>query len=81
MYQALQSDIELNVHIDHESATMICTLDKFKFAQVLRNLVSNALKFTPPGGKVVVNLKEVQHPSEDNNDGVMNCFILGVIIN
>jgi signal transduction histidine kinase len=30
------------------------TLDKFKVAQVIRNLISNALKFTPAGGKVTV---------------------------
>lgn len=29
-------------------------LDKFKMSQVLRNLMSNALKFTPQGGRVAV---------------------------
>jgi signal transduction histidine kinase len=30
------------------------SLDKFKIAQVIRNLISNALKFTPAGGSVTV---------------------------
>ncbi len=30
------------------------SLDKFKVSQVIRNLVSNALKFTPSGGRVTV---------------------------
>ena len=33
----------------------IIMVDKFKMNQVLRNLISNALKFTPPGGSVTVS--------------------------
>ena len=35
-------------------------MDKNKLAYVIRNLLSNALKFTPPGGVVKVLASQVQ---------------------
>ena len=39
--------------IDHTEAVFI---DKFKMDQVVRNLISNALKFTPRGGSITVRI-------------------------
>lgn len=38
------------------------SVDKFKMGQVIRNMISNAVKFTPPGGCVAVKLEK----DEDN---------------
>ena len=40
-------------------------VDANKIAQVIRNLVSNGLKFTPPGGKVVVNVSTMDQQTEN----------------
>ena len=49
--QALSFDI--NFAVDCEGLySIIVNIDRMKFSQVLRNLVSNALKFTPKKGKV-----------------------------
>ena len=42
----------MDVDSDVESARI--NIDKHKMSQVLRNIVSNGLKFTPKGGKVTV---------------------------
>jgi signal transduction histidine kinase len=47
------------IHPEHGDAVPLeshdtISLDKFKIAQVIRNLISNALKFTPAGGSVTV---------------------------
>lgn len=37
---------------------MIINIDKIRFIQVLINLISNAIKYTPPKGKIYITLKE-----------------------
>jgi signal transduction histidine kinase len=55
-------DGDTGVGVDGPSGTRtveesdLIDIDKFKVAQVLRNLVSNAVKFTPKGGTVCVRL-------------------------
>jgi len=43
-----------------------CAIDRFKMEQVVRNLVSNALKFSPSGSVVTVHAYFV--PSEENQE-------------
>ena len=38
--------------------------DPEQIKQVMTNLISNAIKFTPPGGLIMVRLKQVQHQLE-----------------
>ena len=51
--RALRNEITLELHIDDDLSE--CVADERKFKQVLINLVSNAIKFTPKGGKVSID--------------------------
>jgi len=54
--------IKKNIHlINAVDATHILLADKFMVETVIRNLTSNALKFTPEGGTVKINSKPVDN--------------------
>jgi len=62
--KASQSNIEFNVFIDPKLPTNIKG-DPTKISQVLVNLVSNAIKFTPPNGEVNVRIEMLADNSND----------------
>jgi signal transduction histidine kinase len=60
--------IALEVHADiSDSSPPRIRADEHKIAQVIRNLVSNGLKFTPPGGRVDVHTSYID---TDDDTGI-----------
>ena len=55
--QAHQKSVIVSLNLQHN---LVAFADKAMVSTMLRNLVSNAVKFTPPGGKVTVSTKQVQ---------------------
>ncbi len=53
---AAERGVSLDVHVD-DGLPRSCLGDPTRFKQVLGNLVSNALKFTPRGGRVRVDVR------------------------
>lgn len=46
------------------SEPALATVDRWRTAQVLRNLLVNAINFTPEGGKITLELKNMNHEIE-----------------
>jgi len=61
-------------HFQTNADTIFLELDDTKFMQVINNLISNAIKFTPDGGEITVTLAEkedsVQIKVQDNGIGI-----------
>ena len=68
---AKQKSIELTIEL---SSKVIVFGDKYMISTIMRNLVSNALKFTNPGGKIVVSAErkpdEILFSVADNGVGM-----------
>ncbi len=51
---AQKKSIDISISIQGE---LVVFADKYMFGSIMRNLVSNAVKFTPKGGKITINAK------------------------
>ena len=62
--QARDKDISITFAVDgldlECDQAKVLRVDQHKMSQVIRNLVSNALKFTPPDGTIVITLSKVK---------------------
>jgi NtrC-family two-component system sensor histidine kinase KinB len=74
--EAEQAGVILDYHIDPELPPMV--LDEEKVFRVLSNLIDNALKFTPAGGKVTLEMKQKDEllliEVHDTGPGIPNEF-------
>jgi signal transduction histidine kinase len=68
-----EKSVNLEAHVDSAPRTALC--DKARILQVLHNLVGNAIKFVPDGGRVVVGTasesEHVRFAVEDNGPGIL----------
>ncbi len=63
--QALHKQVTLSVET-HPDAAIHVPFSKNKLLQITGNLISNAIKFTPNGGDINVNLHMIERPSINN---------------
>lgn len=54
-FQAEQKDLDIHLHAPEKP--IIAEIDPKRIAQVMENLISNAIKYTPEGGAVTVSLE------------------------
>jgi signal transduction histidine kinase/ligand-binding sensor domain-containing protein/DNA-binding NarL/FixJ family response regulator len=60
-----QKEVDLVFHADTENEDVSLYIDPRKMEDILSNLLINAVKFTPPGGKVTLAVRTNPAPEED----------------
>lgn len=73
-FDSLAEGRHIEYRFEHEMATLPLWIDTDKMDKVLNNLLSNAFKFTPDGGRIVLRLAETEEEAilsvEDNGEGI-----------
>ena len=77
-FYSMASVKNIRLHFYSEEKELIMDFDKYKMEHVLYNLISNAVKFTSSGGKIIVHLKKemvdekpmLQIKVKDNGSGI-----------
>ncbi|MCP4753707.1 MAG: hypothetical protein GY866_22715 [Proteobacteria bacterium] len=49
---------DLSIDVNKNITSALATFDRYKIGQVLSNLISNAIKFSPKHGKIVISVEE-----------------------
>ena len=66
-----EKNLVLEKNLDEHIPLM--AFDKFRMEQVIRNYLSNAIKFTPPEGKISISTKLLKEKNDKNDD--FNLFV------
>ena len=76
--QALAGSLGASIRLDAQPAPAVLNVDPDRFIQIVTNLLSNALKFSPAGGEVVVALESrgahVRIAVRDHGPGIPDEF-------
>lgn len=58
-FESMAADARLDFALHTPTQAVMCTVDEYRICQVVQNLLTNAIKFTAPGGQVSVLLRAV----------------------
>lgn len=64
-FDSLAGQKNILIEFDSDSESKTLWIDKDKFEKIINNLLSNALKFTPEGGKVRVIVKSISSDEKE----------------
>ena len=67
-YKILVKEKNIKLEKNLDPNIPLLAFDKFRIEQVIRNYMSNAIKFTPKEGTITISTKLVKHKNDDKSD-------------
>lgn len=61
-FESLIQSHKLDLQLESGNCITIAEVDEMRFMQIVRNLVANAIKFTPPGGMLALRFSAAELP-------------------
>ncbi|MBK9098789.1 MAG: response regulator [bacterium] len=58
-FESLAEQKNISINFKSDEDTIACWIDRDKFEKIINNLLANAFKFTPEGGKVFIGVNEL----------------------
>jgi signal transduction histidine kinase len=76
--QALIKDKQVMIEVIPPTISTEAIFDNDKMIQVITNIMGNALKFTPPGKKIILGFGQTVQPDPKNPGGFIPCLSLSI---
>ena len=67
-YQVLANEKKIKLEKELDDSLPLISFDKFRIEQVVRNFLSNALKFTPPEGQITITTKLKKEKNKETDE-------------
>lgn len=60
-YLSMQQELGIDFHFETNEETVYVHIDEDKFLQIINNLISNSMKFTPKGGRIGIVIEGMEN--------------------
>ncbi|TFH02377.1 MAG: PAS domain-containing protein [Calditrichales bacterium] len=74
-YQVLANEKKIKLNKSLDENLPLISFDKFRIEQVVRNFMSNALKFTPPEGTITLTTKLIRKENPESKETEMRAEV------
>jgi ligand-binding sensor domain-containing protein/signal transduction histidine kinase/DNA-binding response OmpR family regulator len=70
-FEEYAKDLNVTIRVESDKKNMKAWFDRDKFEKIIYNLISNALKFTKPGGNIIIRVQQQMQEETGKDDFII----------